>query len=264
MREDKRGQWNIQVLRWTLLLWLAGWFVRTLYFMEYLFNYIIRYPVRYAFFPEFFQSPDVSITLFFLPLLALPAIFKPTPRRLMAASLLLFVCSLLSLWHIDTYNDATYVSCFWVSAWMIWLAFNWKREDAAFLGQACFLAQLIVGMIFFGGAVGKLTPEYLSGEVWRQMFFQQDHYALGVWAGQILSPGQISLFSAVLSRGMIFAELLIGLLPLFPFRAGALGASILMVVMLPLTNTWMIFSVVGCLIGMLSSLYWLTGQHQYR
>lgn len=262
--ESKSYPLNIQVLRWTMVLWLTGWFVRTGYFIEYLFNYIIHYPVRYSFFPEFFQSPDVSISLFFLPLLALPAVIKPSPRRLLAASVLLCGCSLLSLWHIDTYNDATYVTCFWVSAWMIWLALNLKREDQAFLGQACFLAQLIVGMTFMGGAIGKLTPEYLSGEVWRQMFLQQEHYVLGTWAGQILVPDQIALFSAVLSRGMILAEFLIGLLPFFPFRAGAFGATILMLVMLPLTNTWMIFSVVGCLIGMLSSLYWLAGQNRFR
>ncbi|MGE0266954.1 MAG: hypothetical protein AB7S78_00680 [Candidatus Omnitrophota bacterium] len=248
---------NIRVLRWTMIFWLAGWFVRTLYFIEYLFVYIVRYPVHFDFFPEILQSPDVSIGIYFLPLLALPAVIRPTHRRLIAASLLLIVCSLVSLWHLDTYNDATYVTCFWVSVWMVWVAFNIRRVDYGFRCLACFLAQLIVGMIFMGGAIGKMTPEYLSGEAWSNMFLKQNHYILGVWISQILTSGQIAIFSQILSKGMIFTEFLIGLLPFFPFRTGAIGASVLMVAMLPLTNTLMIFSVVGCLIGMLTGcLFW--------
>lgn len=263
--DDNALTLNIRVLRWTMVFWLAGWFVRTFYFINYLFVYIVRYPVHFDFFPEFLQSPDVSIGIYFFPLLAVPAVLRPTPCRLITSSIILVVSSLVSLWHIDTYNDATYVTCFWVSLWMTWVAFNLKRDDPGFRWQACFLAQLIVGMIFLGGAVGKMTPEYLSGEVWVNMFLKQKHYVFGIWIAQVFGSEQIGLFSQILSRGMIFGELLIGLMPLFPYRAGTIGASLLMLVMMPLTNTWMIFSVVGCLIGMLTAcLIWPVGREKIQ
>ncbi|MBZ0165323.1 MAG: hypothetical protein K8I00_00850, partial [Candidatus Omnitrophica bacterium] len=141
--------------------WVLGWFVRTKYFLTYLFGHVLKYPVAHDFFPGFLQNGEVSVVIFFLPLLALTALINPSRAKYLFASSVLIVSAAVSMCHLDTYNDATNVTCLWVGVWLFWVSWNLQRTDESFCWQACFLAQLIVGMIFLGGAVGKMTPEYL-------------------------------------------------------------------------------------------------------
>ena len=242
---------NQRVVGIVLLFWLVGWFVRTKYFLTYLFGHILRYPVRFDFFPDLFLSGELSVLLYFLPLLAVPALIRPSRTSYIVASALVTVTSALSAWHIDTYNDATNVTCFWVGGWLLLASVNINREDETFQWQACFLAQLIVAMVFLGGAAGKMTAAYTDGEAWRQMFLSHERFWLSGWIHRVFGDSRLGEISVIMSRLMIGAEWTMAAIPLLPYRWGAGIAITLMVFMMPVTNTILIFSVLGCMIGML-------------
>ncbi len=242
---------NKRIIGIVMVFWLIGWFVRTPYFLTYLFGNVLRYPVTLDFFPAFFQSGEVAVILFFLPLLVVPSLLRPGQGSLLVAAVVLTVAAALSALHIDTYNDATNVTCFWVGLWLLWASANMHREDEGFRWQACLSAQLIVAMIFLGGAVGKKTAEYWNGQVWRHMFLEHDRFLVSTVVHQITDTTDMTGISTVLSRFMIGAEWTIALIPVLPYRLGAGVAIVMMVLMMPMTNTILIFSVLGCLIGML-------------
>ncbi len=244
---------NLQILRVAMGAWFFGWFIRFQYFKTYLFTFIERYPITFDFFPGFLQQGEVSMVVFFLPILIVPALQIPSQRRMIVASMTLLVTATISMLHLDTYNDATNVTCFWSAIWLLWFSVNCHRTDVAFRTQARFLVQLIVTVIFVGGFVGKITPAYLSGQAWFEMFMSKDSYFFGsVLRGLIDADPR--LLSRYLSWGMIFAEGCMGLMILVPYRLGAICASVLMLLMLLMSNTVLILSVLGCLIGMMLSL----------
>ena len=60
---------------------------------------------------------------------------------------------------------------FWCSLYGLWLVASIDRPWKELLPQAQAFAVLIVSLMFLGGAVGKYTPAYWSGEVLYQIYF---------------------------------------------------------------------------------------------
>ncbi len=152
--------------------------------------------------------------------------------------------------HQDTYNDATFVTSFWSGVWALWLV---SRRDApleALAVQAKALVTLIIGMIFTGGFVGKLTGQYWDGIVLANIFGAYEAGALVEWIKHSLTPQiQATAFRA-LARSVILCEGLLALSPFFPYKF-LLYIGVPLLLSFALTNTVWIYSVVSCLLGMI-------------
>lgn len=260
MEKDDVWPLNLAVIRLAIMFWLLGWYCKSYFFLPYFLEVIFKIPVIHPLFPPFFLNPYVSVVFFFVPAFCIPSLIRPTKPRLIFSSILMTVSSLVMMLHINSYNDATFVTSFWVSFWIMWLAFQSHRTDSVLRQQACLLARLILGLIFFAGFVGKLTPEYLSGKVFYQIFWGESKVWPHNWLIAHFNPEQLKAISLYVSTFIIFSELLLACAPMFRSRfVFVLAPCILSCFMI--TNTWAIFSVVGCLIGMMvSCLFYMNAE----
>lgn len=220
--------------------------------MPYLFEVVYNVPIIHHLFPSFFINPAVSVVFYLLPAFIIPSVFRPGRGRLIFSGVLMTVSSLMMLLHINSYNDATFVTSFWVGFWILWLSCQSDRTDYDLPQQAVLLAKLILGVIFFAGFIGKFTPEYLSGKAFYHIFWGDNKLWPHDWLIAHFSPDQLKSLSLYFSTFIIYTELLLACTPLFHSRFIFYLAPVLLLCFM-ITNTWAIFSVVGCLIGMILS-----------
>jgi hypothetical protein len=241
---------NVQAIRVMMFFWLAGWFLKASFFVPYLLRTTVAYPVADAFFPSFFMNPFVAMTFYLLPVLIVPVAVLKWQRWFWVSAVLLVVCAAMLNLHINTCNDATFVTSFWSGLWLCWLVRHISETDDSFRLQANVLAQCVVAIMFMGGVIGKLTPEYWSGQIFRQIFIEQGGSSpFGKILGNV--SGNVQGFVlAYLAKIIIGVELLLGLAPLLPYRF-VMAVMVMTSVGISLFSTWRIFSVLLCLLGML-------------
>lgn len=232
-----------------VVFWFIGWCIKITFFKPYLYNDIKEFPIINMFFPVFFRHYLTAQLAYAVPFVTLMLILIRKKVVLVVNSIIYVGCAFILSCHNDTYNDATFVTSFWVGLWLLWLAVNIDNEDKNFLTAACVLAQGIVGMIFFGGFIGKLTPGYFNGDVIANIFVIERGY----WPFSIireLSTGDQRLFAQCLSWVILVGEGVGALGALLPFRLYAAVIPFFLLGFIVI-NTWMILSVITCLIGLL-------------
>ena len=154
-------------------MWLIGWYWKAWYIGEYYLSEIWTYRVHYAGLPSVLVHPLLVTIAWLAPVVAMVAIIVPRRWSMRAASVVMTVCAFIGCVHFETFYDATFVTSFWVGLWLIWFAANVERTDPAFFLHARVLAQCTVGLVFLGGAVGKLTGAYLTnGDALYHLYFQ--------------------------------------------------------------------------------------------
>ncbi len=135
-------------------------------------------PLRHDFFPEFLRSPDVVRYAYLGALASIvtgAAGMLPWIRRLFGVTLCGSLVVLLT--HQASYNDMTFATSLWVSIWSLWLTTRMGRDEPyELIRRGALLARAIASMILLGGAVGKWTPEYWSGEVFYDIYFIDRDY----------------------------------------------------------------------------------------
>ena len=241
---------KVRVVYIFVLCWLFGWFIKAEFFFPYLFGTIVRTPVLNNFFPELLAQPFVAQLAYVLPVTAAAVFIRPSLWMLRIAALVMVFSAATLVVHQETCNDATFVTSFWSALWFLWFAVHWEREDEYLFVHSRRIGQWIVGMIFWAGFIGKLTPEYWNGDVFYNIFFVQDSEWLGVWARGVIPFQQAHAFAVVVSCCVIAAEFFLSLAPFLPFALiSRYGLLILLGV--PVFSTWRIFSVLSCLIGIL-------------
>ena len=243
---------NLRVIRVVAVGWLLGWFIKIPFYAPYLLDLTQRYPLEHPLFPVFFEHPAVSQFGYFLPLIFFPALLSSNPAVYRGMAVAMGACSLILLGHINTCNDATFVTSFWTALWMSWFAWNMRRQDENFRWHACFLAQCLVGMIFLGGTLGKLTPEYWRGGVFYDIFSQRvRQWPFGEFF-KTMGAAQQYLVLGGISKAVIGVEALLALAPLWPARLVCRWAPPLLLVV-TFFSTWRILSVLSCLMALLWS-----------
>lgn len=247
----------VTALQMVMVFWLLGWFIKAYFFFPYLLNVAFRVPVHHALFPPFFESPLVSAAAYLSPLICLPAILRPGRYRMVFSSMVMVVCSLVLLCHINGYNDATFVTSFWVGLWLLWLSWRYEASPGLTRDQACLLARWILGVIFLAGFVGKCTPEYLTGEAFFRIFWEDNNIWPHSWLMKNLSEAQLARLSFYMSRIIIGMELFLAGTPFYSSRH-IYWLLPLVLICFTLTNTWAILSVLLCLIGMSLSCWYLS------
>ena len=242
-----------RIIRTVIAFWFLGWFIKAYFLVPYIFGEVTHYPVLNSFFPDFFRHP-LPLQLFYLfPVAGFVLIFRRAPFYYGLTAISMAVSSAILLLHQDTHNDATFLTSFWVAVWLMWFVSQMHKAEDAVLVHARSLALCVIAFIFWGGFVGKLTPEYWDGTVFSNIYMSQEPTLLNKWVRANLSEAAIRSGFVWISRAVILAEGFLALAPLWPFRlVRVLG--VVFMLGISLFTTWRIFSVLFCLIGLLVAL----------
>jgi len=234
--------------RWVAFALLLGWYCKAGFYVPY-FRESFEHPIRFDGFPSWLQTPVVAIVIWCLPALAMASIFFPSWFVIRASALMLLVSATVACWHVETFPDATFLSSFWVAAWLVWFVFRARRFDADFVVHARALAACVVAILFLGPAIGKLTPEYWNGQAFLHLYFLQKDHGLYPALRQNFSPQQLEWAATWFSRAVIAGELLLAVAPILPVRVWktVVGAAL---VLLVLISTWWLASVVASIFGL--------------
>jgi hypothetical protein len=202
------------------------------------------------FFPTLLRNTYVLLGLMLVAVWATLAIqFTQNRILLRIQTSVLTLCMIGLCIHQGSYNDATFVTCFWVSLWCVWYTFRIDDPVDQLFASAKTFAILIISMIFLGGAVGKLTPEYWSGEVFYQIYFVDRDF----WVFNLLRARfdleTLREISTYYSRMVIVTELAVAGFWLLPRKIAAILTLAVLLGLTLFSNT-ALFSVTFCLIGL--------------
>lgn len=209
------------------------------------------------FFPALFRDPRVLSAMFVAVAVAAIAgmFFRGVFRRVCSAVTVLG-CGGLCL-HQASYNDATFTTMWWVSLWSFWLSMHVDAlepgQSRIILRKAAFLSRVIVSMILLGGATGKWTAEYWSGQVLHEIYFVDRNFWVFNQLRSYYDAETLRTVATHYSRMIIVTETIFGLgLWLLPPKiAATLG--ILLLISIVVFSNFLLMSVMGCLIAMLTA-----------
>ena len=211
-------------------------------------------PVNDPFFPKFFESIWTLRIAYLGSLAAICGSFffaNYALRRLLGFSTVAGL-TILCL-HQGSYNDATFTTSWWTSLWSLWFVkyvhLDCRESD---LRRPAFLSRVIISMILLGGAVGKWTAEYWSGEVLYQIYFVEREF----WVFNLLRDNfdaeSLQAIATWYSRKVVVVETVCGLgLWLLPPRWAAI-AGITVLTSIAVFSNWLLFSVLMSLIALAS------------
>lgn len=207
-------------------------------------------PLQDDFFPALMRSVEFLAVLYFVPLVLIASVLFVSHRGWILFQAIMTCLAMFGLCiHQQSYNDVTFVTCWWTSAWCVWYALRMREPAPQLYFKAGRLAVLILSLIFLGGAMGKLTPGYWSGEVLYQIYFvERDFWAFNLLRSRF-EPETLREIATYYSRMICCIELAGAGLWLLPTRvACALAIGVLMSIAV-FSNTYL-FSVMCCLFGL--------------
>jgi hypothetical protein len=198
------------------LLW------KVMYFVVFARVYF-EVPLTQRLFPAFFESPITFAVSYGGTIAALVlSLMMPgaSARRGFTWTALAGV-SILCV-HQGSYNDATFTIAWWTLLWSSWFASRMAVSDDRLLERAARLSRAILAMILFGGAVGKWTPEYWSGQVLYEIYFTERDFWLFNALRASVGADTLREIATWYSRGVVVVESLCGLtLWMLPSRLAA-------------------------------------------
>ena len=216
-------------------------------------NPIVAHPLV----PELFLSGKLALVAYGLPLLGVCFFLSRHYIVVRSVSILTLGCSVFLLLGTCFGTDATFVSATWVSAWLVWFSFRMGDPDGGFAKKAVLFGKGIVGLCFFGGAVGKLTGEYWDGGAFYKLFFEGSDYWFFATLRNFSDTDTLQAVALWFSRLVIVTELILGTLILWPVRWALIAVSAVVVGMV-ITFHPAIYSAVGSLVWLLAGCYFLT------
>jgi hypothetical protein len=236
-------------LRWLSGGMFAAWTWKWSFFRQGFAAYELR-PLHDSFFPEPLQQLPVLLAAYAPPLVLCVAL--QVLDSLMIAWLCLSAFALGSavlLLHQCSYNDATFVTSSWASLWGLWYLHASRKADPELAVRGAFLAQVIVALLFFGGALGKLTPGYWDGSVLYRLYFEEGQHWSFAWLRAHLSGENLRYAATLYSRAVVGIEGFLATLPLWPSRL-ALQLALVALGLLVLLNNFLLLSVLGSLMAL--------------
>jgi len=209
-------------------------------------------PIEDPFFPDWLESVWTVRFAFWVSVLAAGIGLMTTiaPFRKVSSWLAMGSTSVLCL-HQASYNDMTFVTAWWCCLWALWLAHRLDAENRELLmRRAAFLSRLIISVILLGGAAGKWTPEYWSGEVLYDIYFVDRDFWLFNYLRDTYEAETLRDIAKWYSRQVVLVETISGIgLWALPARWAALTGVLLLSGIVILSNKHLL-SVMACLIGM--------------
>lgn len=241
-----------------LLSWLWKW--------DFWSSAVVVYRAR-PLVDEFFPLPLQSFALlaFAYALPAITAFIALLQRgaRALGASLCTFALgSLVLMLHQGTYNDASFVTCFWTALFGLWLVSATRGATASQVAaRAGALVQLLCALMFFGGVVGKLTPGYFDGSVLYEIYFVKRQHWTFSWLRAHADAATLREVARWYSRAVLLIEALLVTLPLWPLRL-SMRLALASLGMLVVLNNFRLLSVVGPLIAACGLVLWLLAREE--
>lgn len=209
-------------------------------------------PLQDSFFPAWLQSV-VTVRIAFLAAIAsvvINLVARKQRLRLACSAVALISTTVLCV-HQASYNDMTFVTAWWACLWSMWFVHHLNDADQSrTLQRAAFLSRLIISVILLGGASGKWTAEYWSGEVFYDIYFVDRNYWVFNWLRSYFDPEQLRSIAMWYSRKVVVVETVAGLgLWALPPRIAA-AASMTLLASIALLSNFLLFSVLFALIGL--------------
>jgi hypothetical protein len=236
-------------LRVVIASTLAGLLWKVMYFVVFARVYY-DWPLRQQFFPAFLESATTFAVSYVAAVAALAGLlFRATVlvRRLLSV-IAVGAVSILCV-HQGSYNDATFTTSWWAILWSVWFAGR-VDDGASTLDRAAWLARGIVAMILLGGAVGKWTDEYWSGQVLYEIYFLDRQFWLFDLLRNTYDATVLREIATWYSRGILVLESAAGLtLWLFPPSAAAITGGAIFICMTVFSNS-LLASVTLSMVGL--------------
>ena len=217
-------------------------------------------PMDIGFFPPAMRSASVMGWLFVAVVVSTAVAIVAGPLHMRNLRLGAVVIQWLAIaglcLHQATYNDATFTTMWWTSTFSLWLAGRLRGgeiDEPAVLRRAAFLAGCIVSMILLGGAVGKWTADYWSGQVLYDIYFVDRDFWTFNQLRSWYEPETQRWIAIYYSRMVVLTETVFGLtLWMLPPRWSA-TAGMLLLSSIAIFSNFLLFSVMACLIAMMSA-----------
>ena len=151
--------------------------------------------------------------------------------------------------HQGSYNDVTFLTCFWTSLWCVWYTVKLGTPPQELIAKSKSFAILIISLIFLGSAIGKWTPSYWSGQVLYEIYFVDRDFWFFNLLRSNFQPEILRDIATYYSRMVVLAESACALLWLLPVRLAGWIALAMLVGIALFSNVYL-FSVVFCLCGL--------------
>jgi len=225
------------------LIWKLSFFILAV-------RIYLHLPVEDSFFPVWLQSTLVSSGAYVITIATLLLMLvSRSSKWLLAASMIAALGLGILCIHQHSYNDVTFLTCWWSTIWCAWMYTRSGEPASQLLPRATFLTHLILSMIFLGGAVGKMTPGYWSGEVMYEIYFSgRDYWIFNLLRNQF-NEASLHTIAGWYSRLVMCTELVCAFLWLMPARLASWLAILVLCNIALMSNTWL-FSVLTCLLGL--------------
>jgi hypothetical protein len=209
-------------------------------------------PIHDGFFPVGLQQA-ATLRVAFLTFVVSIAIAWLTTHRAtrITATAICGLAATVMLLHQGSYNDMTFTTVWWCNVWALW--YVWRMDvdpPDALRRKAAFLSRLMLSVVLLGGAMGKWTPEYWSGEVFFEIYFRDRDFWVFNILRSWLDTESLQWMAMAYSRKVILIETVAGLgLWLLPARWAAVTAAVIFASIALLSN-FLLFSVLTPLIGL--------------
>lgn len=218
----------------------------------------LRIPIRDSFFPMWLQSAIVLRTAFLTAVgaYAFTAITWSDRNRTIALGVGLMAATVMLL-HQGSYNDMTFTTVWWCNVFGLWYASRMGIDEQAELGRkAARLSRVLISVVLLGGAVGKWTGEYWSGQVFYEIYFIERDFWFFNLMRSWFEPETLRWIATAYSRKVVVVESLGALIFLLPSRVAAVVGAVIFASIALLSN-FLLFSVLGPLIA-LSLVGWFS------
>jgi hypothetical protein len=164
-------------------------------------------PVEDSFFPSALRDPLLLLTAVYGPLVAeVMVVWRPTATRMRATAVVEIVSAAVLMVHQASFYKATWIVVFWCGWLLAWLASSAVRHPDLIPTCGPLLAQAIVAFFFLGGAVGKWTAGYWSGDVFHDILFQRHTGILHQHLRSTLDEAALWRIATIYSRSIVIIE----------------------------------------------------------
>ncbi len=211
----------------------------------------LQIPLADPFFPDWLESQwTLRIALLATVGSVFFSIFVASRVRVACAIITFAGASMLCL-HQGSYNDMTFVTAWWTSLWNLWFVTRMDDADQEMMfRRGAFLSRLIISMILLGGAIGKWTAEYWSGEVFWDIYFRERDFWVFNLLRENFAEETLREIAMWYSRKVVVIETVAGFgLWLLPPKWAA-GTAIALLMSIAIFSNFYLISVLFSLVGL--------------
>ncbi len=172
----------------------------------------IELPIDQDFFTPLLCSAAVVITTYTVVCVAIGfnALCSSDRLRSQAAWAPVVGLSILLI-HQGSYNDMTFTTAWWTMLWSAWFAGRIDESDTLLIDRGARLSRTILSVILLGGAAGKWTAEYWSGQVLYEIYFVDRDFWIFNSLRERFAPDTVRRIATWYSRQVIIIETVVGL-----------------------------------------------------